>query len=56
MGVGRVNICPLCNEHFRGMGHNGEPLTWKRVCDGCNLQVIQARMDEVKKDLERRKA
>ena len=40
----RVVICPLCGEVFRGMGHNGEPLTHKRVCDRCNADVIAARL------------
>ena len=45
----RVNICPLCEEVFRGMGRNGEPLTHKRVCDDCDGAVIAARLADLKR-------
>ena len=40
----RVALCRLCGKHYRGMGHNGEPLTHGRVCDECNREVIEARL------------
>lgn len=37
-------ICMRCEIEFEGFGHNGAPLVWGRVCDLCNLEVIQERI------------
>lgn len=36
--------CAGCEDYFLGHGHNGEPLYGGRVCNHCNVLVLQARL------------
>ncbi len=36
--------CGICEGPIVGFGNNGLPLTPKRVCDPCNMQVLNTRL------------
>tara|TARA_R100001463_G_scaffold128558_1_gene187064 strand:+ start:45 stop:224 length:180 start_codon:yes stop_codon:yes gene_type:complete len=45
-----------CNYYCKNTidyGHNGQPLFDGRVCDDCNLLVIQKRIENINKKLPR---
>lgn len=39
--------CENCGRYYSGHGNNGIPLVRGRVCDTCNIEVIQRRLEEV---------
>ncbi len=40
--------CVLCGIHFKGYGHNPEPLSDKgRCCDNCNDDVTAKRIEDM---------
>lgn len=44
---GREFRCSICRGQFMGYGNNGQPLVNGRVCDLCNMFVIQHRIQLV---------
>lgn len=44
---GREFRCSICRGQFMGYGNNGAPLVNGRVCDLCNMFVIQHRIQLV---------
>lgn len=37
-------ICSICKKSFKDYGNSGEPLVGGKVCDDCNIKVIEERI------------
>lgn len=40
----RENRCEICKKVFKGFGNSGQPLVEGKVCNSCNIEVIEERI------------